>query len=102
MENSVTAIIDADKKARTISAAAEKEAEKLIADAKAARDGLAKENSEKLAAEAEKRSSALKAFSDKEIAEAEKNAEQKCRILDEKMTAGKEAWKKEIIGRILG
>ena len=43
----------------------------------------------------------IKAASDSEIAAAESAAEEKCRLLDEKMAAGRDAWKREITDRIL-
>ncbi len=101
MENSVTAIIEMDKKARALADKAAENAEKILADAKAKREALASENADKLSAQADKRLSELRAVSDKEIKSAEKTAEEKCRSLDEKMYAGKAAWKKEITERIL-
>lgn len=101
MENSVTSIIEIDKKARAVSEEAAKKAEEVIAAAKAKKESLAKENADRLAADADKKLSALKAASDREIAAAEKAAEEKCGILDEKMQKNKDAWKKEITSRIL-
>ncbi len=101
MENSVTAIIEMDKKARAVSEEAERKAAAVIADAKAKKESLAKESADKLAAKADKRFAELKAASDKEIAAAEKSADEKCRVLDEKMSAGRDKWKKEITERIL-
>lgn len=101
MENSVTAIIEMDKKARAVSEEAERKAAAIIAEARAKKDSLAKESAEKLAAEADRRFAEIKTASDKEIAAAEKKADEKCSVLDEKMSAGKDKWKKEITERIL-
>ena len=101
MDNSVSAIIEADKKARAVSEEAAKKAEATLAAAREKRESLARENAEMLAENSRKKLSELRSASDKEIIAADKKAEEKCRVLDEKLAAGKDAWKKEIISRIL-
>ena len=79
----------------------DEKAEKILSDAKAKTESIASEATEKLAEATEKRFAEIKALSDEQIMQAEKLAEEKCRILDEKMDAGREKWKKEITERII-
>lgn len=102
MDNSIAAILEMDKKAREVSDAAAKKAETLLADTAAKRSRLAKESEDKLISETDAQKAKLREASDREIARAEKAADEKCRALDEKMSAGREVWKKEILSRILG
>lgn len=101
MDNSITAIIEMDKKAREVSDAAAKKAEEIISAAKAKKDALAKESTDELAAKTGARFSELRAVSDMEISASEKKADERCRVLDEKMAAAKDGWKKEILDNIL-
>lgn len=101
MDNSVATIIEMDKKARAAAEEASRKAEAILADARRKKEQTAAENAEKLAGQLESLMSGIKAASDKDISDAEKKADEKCRILDEKMAAGKDAWKKEIKDRIL-
>ena len=101
MDNSVAAIIEMDKKARAAAAEAEKKAEAILAAAAEEREKTARENAGKLSEQMSARMAEIKASSDRDIEAAENAAEEKCRLLDEKMAAGRETWKKEITGRIL-
>ena len=101
MDNSVATIIEMDRKARAAAEEASRKAEAILADARRKKEQTAAENAEKLAAQTEALMSGIRSASDKDISEAEKKADEKCRILDEKMAAGKDAWKKEIKDRIL-
>ena len=101
MDNSITEIIEIDKQARGISDAAAENAEKIISAAIAGKESLAKKSAEELASKTGARFSELRAVSDMEIAASEKKAEERCRVLDDKMAAGKARWKKEILDNIL-
>lgn len=101
MDNSITAIIEMDKQAREISDAAAKKAADILSAAKAKKESLAKESADELASKTGARFSELRAVSDLEISASEKKAEERCRVLDEKMAAGKAGWKKEILDSIL-
>ena len=101
MDNSVAAIIEMDRKARAAADEAANKAEAILADAGKKKEQIAGENSEKLSEEMKARMDEIRSVSDRDIAEAEKAAEEKCRLLDEKMAAGRDKWKKEITDRIL-
>ncbi len=101
MDNSIAAILDIDRKARETAGAAEKKAEEILAAARAERESLTRDNERNIAEQTEKKFSELKAAADKEISGIEDSAEEKCRSLDEKMAAGRDGFRREIVGRIL-
>ena len=101
MENSIAAIIEIDKKAREKSDAAAKKAEEILAAARAEKESLSKEIVKKAAEQTGKQFAELKEAAEKEIAEINAEADKKCRELDDKMEAGKDGFRGEIVGRIL-
>jgi|GEM_PF-2628358 len=101
MENSIAAIIEIDKKAREKSDAAAKKAEEILSAARAEKDSLSRETARKAAEQTETRCAELKKAADKEISDINAAADEKCRTLDEKMAAGRDGFRSEIVGRIL-
>lgn len=102
MENIIDSIIDIDKTARNRVSAARKEADAIISEAEKKREAMKKESHALLEKEIEDKKRLIKDNSDSKISEAEREAEEKCRSLEEKMEQGRSSWKTGIIGRITG
>mgnify|MGYP006988979664 CR=1 FL=1 len=101
MDNSIAAILEIDRKARETSGAAAKKAEEILEAARAEKESLTRETERAVNEQTEKKLAELKAAADKETADIESAAEEKCRSLDEKMAAGRDGFRSEIVGRIL-
>ena len=102
MENIIDSIIDIDKTARDKVSAAKEKASEILENAEKEKEKLRIESSTALNKEIEEKFGAIREKSDREIALAEEDSEKKCRLLEETMNKGKDAWKSGIIGRITG
>ena len=102
MENIIDSIIDIDKTARNRVSAARKEADAIISEAEKKREAMKKESHALLEKEIEDKKRLIKDNSDSKISAAEREAEEKCRSLEEKMEHGRSSWKTGIVGRITG
>lgn len=102
MENIIDSIIDIDKTARNKVSDAKEKASAILNNAAKDKEKLRTESRDKLNREIEEKCGSIREKSDKDISLAEEEAEKKCRILEETMDKGREAWKSEIVGRITG
>ena len=102
MTNVITAILDMDRQARLTVETAHTRASKIMSDAQQKKERMEQDSREDTKAQTAKRFEAVKSASDREIARIEKRADEKCVRLSEKMSAGREKWKKEILSKITG
>lgn len=102
MENIIDSIIDIDKTARDRVTAAKKKASEILDNAVREKEKLRLESRKEFDKKVEEKCGSIRESSDRAISLAEEEAEKKCRILEETMDKGREAWKSEIVGRITG
>lgn len=100
MENIIDSVIDIDKTARDKVNAAKEKASAILDNAVKDKEKLRLESRGELDKEIEEKCGIIRESSDMEISRAEEEAERKCRLLEETMNRGKDAWKSEIVGRI--
>ena len=102
MDNPIDEIIAIDKAARKTVAEAEQKAKEILASAQEEKLRLKEESAARLSAETKEQRFSAQKLTDVEIERIEEEAEEKCRLLNERMTSERSARKAEIVSRIIG
>lgn len=102
MDNPIDEIIAIDKAARKTVAEAQQKAKEILASAQEEKLKLKEESATRLSAETKEQRFSAQKLTDVEIERIEEEAEEKCRLLNERMTSERSARKSEIVSRIIG
>ena len=102
MDNPIDEIIAIDKAARKTVAEAQQKAKEILASAQEEKLKLKEESAARLSAETKEQRFLTQKLTDVEIERIEEEAEEKCRLLNERMTSERSARKAEIVSRIIG
>ena len=102
MDNPIDEIIAIDKAARKTVEEAQQKAKEILASAQEEKLKLKEESAARLSAETKEQSFSAQKLTDVEIERIEEEAEEKCRLLNERMTSERGARKAEIVSRIIG
>ena len=102
MDNPIDEIIAIDKAARKTVEEAQQKAKEILASAQEEKLKLKEESAARLSAETKEQRFLTQKLTDVEIERIEEEAEEKCRLLNERMTSERSARKAEIVSRIIG
>ena len=102
MDNPIDEIIAIDKAARKTVEEAQQKAKEILASAQEEKLKLKEESAARLSAETKEQRFLTQKITDVEIERIEEEAEEKCRLLNERMTSERSARKAEIVSRIIG
>ena len=102
MDNPIDEIIAIDKAARKTVEEAQQKAKEILASAQEEKLKLKEESAARLSAETKEQRFLTQKLTDVEIERIEEEAEEKCRLLNERMTSERGARKAEIVSRIIG
>ena len=102
MDNPIDEIIAIDKAARKTVEEAQQKAKEIVASAQEEKLKLKEESAARLSAETKEQRFSAQKLTDVEIERIEEEAEEKCRLLNERVTAERGAGRAEVGSGIIG